>query len=96
MAIASVVLLSTMLASTDAALGQKLVSDPAVPGRVRQALDVESGLNDGLAVPFFLVALEVANAELETGVSWAVASNMAAQIGWDSQAESPRASWAAC
>jgi NhaP-type Na+/H+ or K+/H+ antiporter len=82
MAIASVVLLSTMLASTDAALGQKLVSDPAVPGRVRQALDVESGLNDGLAVPFFLVALEVANAELETGVSWAVASNMAAQIGW--------------
>ncbi|GAA3666450.1 cation:proton antiporter [Arthrobacter ginkgonis] len=82
MAIASVVLLSMMLASTDAALGQKVVSDTAVPARVRQALDVESGLNDGLAVPFFLVALEIANAELETGVTWAVASNMAAQIGW--------------
>ena len=82
MAIASVVLLSTMLASTDAALGQKVVSDTSVPARVRQALDVESGLNDGLAVPFFLVALDIANAELKTGVTWAVVSNAAAQIGW--------------
>jgi NhaP-type Na+/H+ or K+/H+ antiporter len=82
MALASVVLLATMLASTDAALGQRVVSDPAVPTRVRQALDVESGLNDGLAVPFFLVALDIANADLETGVTWAVVSNMAAQIGW--------------
>ena len=56
MALARVVLLSTMLASTDAALGQKVVTDTSVPARVRQALDVESGLNDGLAVPFFLVA----------------------------------------
>ena len=82
MALASVVLLSTMLASTDAALGQKVVSDTSVPARVRQALDVESGLNDGLAVPFFLVALDIANAELKTGVTWAVVSNAAAQIGW--------------
>ena len=82
MALASVVLLSTMLASTDAALGQKVVSDTSVPARVRQALDVESGLNDGLAVPFFLVALDVANAELKTGMTWAVVSNAAEQIGW--------------
>ena len=81
MALASVILLSTMLASTDAALGQKVVSDTSVPARVRQALDVESGLNDGLAVPFFLVALDIANAELKTGVTWAVVSNAAAQIG---------------
>jgi NhaP-type Na+/H+ or K+/H+ antiporter len=80
--LASAFLLATILAPTDAALGQKVVADPAVPARVRQALDVESGFNDGLAVPFFLVALEIANAELETGVTWAVASNMAAQIGW--------------
>ena len=82
MAFASVVLLSTMLASTDAALGQKVVTDPSVPARVRQALDVESGLNDGLAVPFFLVALDIANAELKTGVTTAVISNAVAQIGW--------------
>ena len=80
--LASTFLLATILAPTDAALGQKVVADPAVPARVRQALDVESGFNDGLAVPFFLVALEIANAELETGVTWAVASNMAEQIGW--------------
>ena len=82
MALASVFLLSTMLCSTDAALGQKVVSDAAVPARVRQALDVESGLNDGLAVPFFLVALDVANADLGTGITWAVVSNAAEQIGW--------------
>ncbi len=81
-ALASVVLLSTMLASTDAALGQKVVSDASVPARVRQALDVESGLNDGLAVPFFLVALDIANAELEGGVTSAVVSSAAEQIGW--------------
>ncbi len=82
MAVACVVLLSTMLCSTDAALGQKVVTDTSVPARVRQALDVESGLNDGLAVPFFLVALDVANAELTTGVTWAVVHNAAVQIGW--------------
>jgi sodium/hydrogen antiporter len=82
MALASVVLLSTMLASTDAALGQKVVTDPAVPARVRQALDVESGLNDGLAVPFFLVALDVATADLHKSVPSAVLTNAAEQIGW--------------
>jgi len=82
MALASVFLLSTMLCSTDAALGQKVVTDASVPARVRQALDVESGLNDGLAVPFFLVALDLANAELTTGITWAVVSNAATQIGW--------------
>ena len=80
MALASVVLLSTMLASTDAALGQKVMSDPTVPSRVRQPLDVEGGHNDGLAVPFFLVALEIANAELETSAPSAGLSTMAEQI----------------
>ncbi len=82
MALASVFLLSTMLCSTDAALGQRVVTDTSVPARVRQALDVESGLNDGLAVPFFLVALDLANAELTTGITWAVVHNATDQIGW--------------
>lgn len=82
MAFASVFLLATMLAATDAALGQRVVTDESVPVRVRQALDVESGLNDGLAVPFFLVALDIANAELEGGVGVAVLGNAATQIGW--------------
>jgi sodium/hydrogen antiporter len=82
MAFGSIFVLSTMLAATDAALGQKVVTDESVPARVRQALDVESGLNDGLSVPFFLVALDIANAELKGGVGSAVLSNVAAQIGW--------------
>ncbi len=82
MAFASVVLLAIMLTPTDAALGQKVVDDASVPARVRQALDVESGLNDGLSVPLFLVALSIANAELTTSVPAAVLQSMAAQIGW--------------
>jgi NhaP-type Na+/H+ or K+/H+ antiporter len=54
----------------------------SVPARVRQALDVESGLNDGLAVPFFLVAVDLSLAQLSTGVTAAVVRNMAEQIGW--------------
>ena len=82
MPLASAFVLTTMLCSTDAALGQRVVEDPAVPARVRQALDVESGLNDGIAVPFFLVAVDIAMAELDGGVGSAVISNIAHQIGW--------------
>jgi NhaP-type Na+/H+ or K+/H+ antiporter len=57
--------LGAVLAPTDAALGQAVVSSPEVPMRVRQALNVESGLNDGIALPVVLVfvALAVASAE---------------------------------
>lgn len=82
MAVASAFLLSTMLSSTDAALGQRVITDERVPARIRQALDVESGLNDGLAVPFFLVAVDISRAELSGGVTSAVAMNAAQQIGW--------------
>lgn len=52
--------LGATLAPTDAALGAPVVSDPAVPAKVRQVLTVESGLNDGLAVPILLLALGMA------------------------------------
>lgn len=56
-------LLAAVLAPTDAALGQSVVSNKAVPTRIRQALNVESGLNDGIAVPFvFLFAALMATA----------------------------------
>ena len=48
------------LAPTDAALGQAVVSNPRVPGLIREALNIESGLNDGLALPFFILALAAA------------------------------------
>lgn len=53
-------LIGIMLAPTDAALGQAVVTDPSVPVYVRQGLNVESGLNDGLAFPLFEVAVTVA------------------------------------
>ena len=52
-----------MLAPTDAALGQAVVTLPSLPSLVRQGLNVESGLNDGICVPIFTVALVVASTE---------------------------------
>ena len=52
-------ILAAILAPTDAGLGQIIVNSPRVPMRIRQALNVEAGLNDGLSVPFlmFFIAL---------------------------------------
>ncbi|CAN5855511.1 cation:proton antiporter [soil metagenome] len=58
-------IVGTVLAPTDAALGQAVVSNPRVPVRVRQALNVEAGLNDGLSVPFLALFLSLAEAEDE-------------------------------
>lgn len=55
--------LAVILAPTDAALGQAVVTYRRLPSIVRQSLNVESGLNDGICVPLFLVALTVAQAE---------------------------------
>ena len=56
-------LLAIAVAPTDAALGEAVVSDERVPSRIRQGLNVESGLNDGLCVPLLLIALAVVSAE---------------------------------
>ncbi len=52
-------LLAAALAPTDAGLGAPTVLNPVVPTRVRRALNVESGLNDGLATPVVLFAIAV-------------------------------------
>ena len=54
-------ILATMLAATDAALGKAVITNKAVPARIREGLNVESGLNDGIAVPIllFFIALAV-------------------------------------
>ena len=57
--------LAAILAPTDAALGQAVVSSPKVPVRIRQALNVESGLNDGIALPFVMIFLSLAAASEE-------------------------------
>ncbi len=55
-------LLAAILTPTDAALGQAVVSDPVVPVRIRQTLNVESCLNDGLALPAVLILAALAEA----------------------------------
>ena len=55
-------ILSAILAPTDAGLGQVIVNSPLVPARVREALNVEAGLNDGLSVPFLLFFIAMAAA----------------------------------
>jgi len=53
-------ILATMLAATDAALGKGVVANKAVPARIREGLNAESGLNDGMCVPVLLVFLALA------------------------------------
>jgi NhaP-type Na+/H+ or K+/H+ antiporter len=48
-------ILATILAPTDASLGAAVVKSKLVPGRIRQSLNVEAGLNDGLSVPFLML-----------------------------------------
>tara|TARA_R110002072_G_scaffold84388_4_gene191311 strand:+ start:20165 stop:21379 length:1215 start_codon:yes stop_codon:yes gene_type:complete len=55
-----IAVLATMLAPTDAALGKAVVINEAVPDEIRQSLNVESGLNDGICVPVLLLFLTLA------------------------------------
>src|SRR5215472_9040780 len=53
-------LLAAILAPTDAALGKPVVINPTVPPAMREALNLESGLNDGICVPIVVILLELA------------------------------------
>ena len=72
--LAEAALLAAVLAPTDAALGQAVVSDKRLPVRVRQSLNVESGLNDGIVVPIVtvLVAFAAAEAGATSNAGWGV------------------------
>src|SRR3954452_9549739 len=59
------VILGVVLAPTDAALGQAVVTEPRVPEPIRQGLNVESGLNDGICVPLLFAAVAIADVESE-------------------------------
>jgi len=66
-------LLAAILAPTDAALGQAVVSDERVPRRIRQTLNVESGLNDGIAIWFVTLFLTLAgSSEAGSARDWLV------------------------
>lgn len=63
------VLLATILAPTDAALGKAVLCNPAVPEVIREGLNVESGLNDGICVPVVLLFLALAIGKNHDGAS---------------------------
>src|SRR5580765_6236492 len=65
-------ILAIILAPTDAALGQSVVVDQRIPSRIRQGLNVESGLNDGICVPLLFIAIAVADAEQTASTHQAV------------------------
>jgi len=63
--LAMALLTAAVLTPTDAALGQTVVSSEDVPEHLRQTINVESGLNDGLVLPFVLLGAIVASATIE-------------------------------
>ena len=64
-------ILATILAPTDASLGHAVMSSRRLPVRIRQALNVEAGLNDGLALPFLMIFIALARVDQPlTDQSW--------------------------
>jgi NhaP-type Na+/H+ or K+/H+ antiporter len=80
-------LVGVILAPTDAALGQAVVANPRVPAVIRNALNVESGLNDGLALPFVTILLAAgvvasgAESEVQAGQTLLLAIGGSTVIG---------------
>jgi len=75
-------LLAVMLAPTDAALGKPVVTNPAVPPAMREALNLESGLNDGICVPIVVLLLGLAvGTQIEGGTVAHVARVVVEAIG---------------
>src|SRR5262245_5316774 len=74
--------LAIILAPTDAALGQAVVTDPRLPSRIRQGLNVESGLNDGICVPLLFIALAISDTEAHTKSAHGALVLVAEAIGY--------------
>ena len=78
LALLEIAILATILAPTDAALCKAIVTDEKVPAGIREGLNVESGLNDGICVPilFIFLALAVTGGE---DVTWTLALKLVAE-----------------
>ena len=76
------VVLAVVLAPTDAALGQAVVTEKRLPSRIRQGLNVESGLNDGICVPLLLIALAAAEVESSQETTGGAVQLVVEQIGY--------------
>jgi NhaP-type Na+/H+ or K+/H+ antiporter len=75
-------ILAAILAPTDAGLGQVIVASPLVPQRIREALNVEAGLNDGLSVPFMMFFIALAASRGEASGSGELTRFLVEQLGY--------------
>src|SRR3954464_6172623 len=80
--VAEALILAIVLAPTDAALGQAVVTEPRVPARIRQGLNVESGLNDGICVPLLFAAVAAADVESEISGGRSAGTLLLEEIGY--------------
>src|SRR3954463_10969228 len=76
------VILAVVLAPTDAALGQAVVTEPRLPARIRQGLNVESGLNDGICVPLLFAAVAAADVQSEISGGRSAGTLLLEEIGY--------------
>ena len=75
-------LIAAILTPTDAALGLPIFTNPLVPVRIRRALNVESGLNDGIATPFVTLFLAFAiSTEAHAAQNWLLTALGAIALG---------------
>ena len=82
LSIEEAVIVAVVLAPTDAALGQAVVTSKRVPGRIRQALNVESGLNDGICVPLLFIAIAAADVHSNVADGRGAATLVFEEIGY--------------
>jgi sodium/hydrogen antiporter len=80
--VAEALILGIVLAPTDAALGQAVVTEPRVPQRIRQGLNVESGLNDGICVPLLFAAVALADVESDISGGRGAGTLLLEEIGY--------------
>jgi len=74
-------ILATMLAATDAALGKAVIGNKSVPSRLREGLNVESGLNDGICVPILLFFITLTITTKHGGQAVSALSLVTREIG---------------
>ena len=72
-------IIGTMLAATDAALGKAVITDKSVPARLRESLNAESGLNDGMCVPVLFVFIALAEGVGSSGSGTELALKLVAK-----------------
>jgi NhaP-type Na+/H+ or K+/H+ antiporter len=82
MTLGEALIVGVILAPTDAALGQAVVTEPRIPRRVRQGLNVESGLNDGICVPLLFAAVAAADIESHIAGGRSASTLLLEEIGY--------------